>query len=279
MSDESEDDDLPADANPSEEDQEPKKGKPKPTNLPVAGSIVDVRFYRLELKFHPDIRLEKRQRGCAFATELCELLSLERNAFESHQWEFWEPLGGTTESYFKITIVPDGITLEAVPAATTATEWIERRFEFVLDRFFRTLKPKLALQSSATVHGILPVDGDARKFLAEHLMNMETSRVGPFGRPIHVLGLRFVFPPFEKKAEDGKPHLTNWLGEARVESLTEDPSKLFLLVQGDWPEGKLWQEDGAQEAVNHLATTLDYLKSCVTLFVQQPPESSSDNNA
>jgi hypothetical protein len=250
----------------SDESENPNGGELEKTNLPAQGAKIDARGYALSVRFHPEIKLD-RKRGHQFAAVLADYFNLEKNEFESHKWTFYEPLPGEESSRFIITVSPNFIEMD-IRLPKTIKELAETRFVTVLSKFREIFKPKFLLQSEAIVRGTLPIDGDARTFLAEHVMGINPNRVDSFGRPLHLLGLRFFFPPFVKKKPEGdNPLVTDWHVNVRAESLIEDPSKLFLEAEATWIEAHPWEEDESALS-DHLETAKKYLESNVMQFLQ-----------
>src|SRR6516164_7180842 len=75
------------------------------TYRPKPGARIEPRGYAVGVRFHPEIKLDKKK-GHLFAASLSDYLSFERNEFESHKWTFSEPLAGETASRFVITVGP-----------------------------------------------------------------------------------------------------------------------------------------------------------------------------
>jgi hypothetical protein len=249
--------------------------EPEKTNRPAKGAKFDARGYALSVRFHPEIKLD-RKRGHQFAAALADYLNLEKNEFESHKWFFFEPLPGEESSRFIITVRPNFIELD-IQLPKTIKELAETRFGTVLSKFQEIFKPQFLLQSEATVRGTLPIDGDARTFLAVHVMGMNPNRVDSFGRPLHLLGLRFFFPPYIKKKPEGdKPQVTNGHVGVRAESLMEDPSKLFLEAEATWIEAHPWEEEDVTALSDHLETVKNYLEKNVMQFLQASPGNDDD---
>src|SRR5260370_1119122 len=121
-----------------EESEEPEE--PGPTHLPEPGARIDARGYAISLRFHPEIKLD-RKRGFQFAVALSDYLNLEKNEFESHKWSFFEPLAGEPTSRFVITVSPNSIKLD-IRFPTQGQEWVETRFGHVLARFREIFKPE-----------------------------------------------------------------------------------------------------------------------------------------
>jgi hypothetical protein len=250
-----------------ERDNPTEPEEPEKTNLPAKGSRFEARSYALSVRFHPEIKLD-RKRGHQFAASLADYLNLEKNEFESHKWTFYEPLPGEESSGFLIAVAPNFIELN-IRLPKQIQELAETRFATVLRKFQDIFKPQFLLQSEATVRGTLPIDGDARAFLAIHVMRMNPNRVDSFGRPLHLLGLKFFFPPYiKKKSEEDNPQVTDWHVSVRAESLMEDPSKLFLEAEATWVEAHPWERDDVTALSDHLETVKNYLEKNVMQFLQ-----------
>jgi hypothetical protein len=256
------------------EPEEPEEDQS--THRPQPEAKFNARGYALSVRFHPEIKLD-RKRGHHFAAALTDYLNLEKNEFESHKWTFLEPLPGEPACRFVITVSPGFIKLD-VRSSNLGQEWVETRFGMVLGKFGELFKLQFLLQSEAIVHGTLPIDGDARTFLAVHVMGMKPNRVDSFGRPLHLLGLKFFFPPFAKKGEGDKPQITDWHLNVRAESLMEDPSKLFLEAEATWIEARPWDKEVVTQLTDHLGTVKDYLENNVMEFLQSAPVDDTDED-
>jgi hypothetical protein len=241
------------------------------TDLPLPGSKIQPRGFALALRFHPEIKLE-RKRGHGFAASLSEYLSIDRNELESHSWSFVEPLPGDPESRLVIGVTPNSLRLE-MHLPSRAQEWVEHRFQTVLDTFGTQFQTQLVLNCQATVRGTMPIDGDARTFLAGHIMQMPPERVvQSFRRPVHLIGLRFFFPPFRSGSsepdESTMENRIDWSASVRAESLLEDPTQLFLEAETDWFEPTSWNEALSRTVIERLATTRRFLEENVRDFLQ-----------
>ena len=241
------------------------------TDLPLPGSRIQPRGFALVLRFHPEIKLE-RKRGHGFAASLSEYLNIDRNELESHSWSFVEPLPGDPESRLVIGVTPNSLRLE-IHLPSRAQEWVEHRFQTVLDTFGVQFSPQLVLNCQATVRGTIPIDGDARTFLAGLIMQMPPERVvQSFRRPVHLIGLRFFFPPFRSgPGESDEPATENridWSASVRAESLLEDPTQLFLEAETDWFEPTAWNDSLSRTVIDRLATTRRFLEENVRDFLQ-----------
>jgi len=222
--------------------------------------------YHLRVAFHPSVRLEAK-RGWDFGKALAEFIEPNKSDLKGEAWFFTQPQGPSPNSFLSVTVQPSDIQLHA-SYPIHGREWYEARYGMLLRRFAEFFKPELILESSAMIRGNLPINGDARTFLAEHVMNMDPSRTDPFGRPIHLLGLRFFFPPFRQKGKKGKDAITNWQVNVKAESLLEDPSKLYLEADADWPTPSAWNDNAVSHILEQLDTVGGYLEKNVVAFLQ-----------
>ncbi len=234
------------------------------TNLPVEGAKLDPRGYYLAVSFHPPIRLD-RKKGFEFAASLADYIDPSNVSLEERQWTFSQPISGSARSQLRVIIAPGRLQIHA-EFPTHAKEWFEERQLSVMKKFKEHFSPALILHSAAMIRGTLPIDGDARTFLARHVMNISK----PFrqlGRPIQVIGLHLVFPPFRTASEQGAK-VTDWLVDVKAESLAEDPSKLFLEADAQWPETMPWNDENLSKVIERLETVSCYLEGNVKDFLQ-----------
>jgi hypothetical protein len=249
----------------------------EPTNRPKAGAKLETLGYHLSVQFHPEIRLEQK-RGWEFGKALAEIIEPKKSDLQDELWSFVQPQGSSPNCYLSVTVRSSDIQLH-VSQPVQSKEWFETRYGLLLGRFADFFSPKLILLSSAMIHGLLQIDGDARAFLGEHVMNMSPSRVDPFGRPIHLLGLRFFFPPFRRKGKKGKEAVTDWQVNVKAESWLQDPSKLYLEADADWPTARQWTESAVNKVLEHLDEVGNYLEKNVVAFLQhRPKEEKGDEN-
>ncbi len=253
---------------------------PQPTNRPKEGEKVQPLGYLARVAFHPEIRLSDNRKGYEFLKTLSEVFDPTRTDFKGETWEFVQPLGSSPNCVLAVTVLPAVLQFVA-SLPENPLEWYETRFLLLLEKFRAFFKPKMVLQSSATVTGLLPVDGDARAFLAGHVARLN-QKIAPLGRPIHLFGLRFFFPPFKTaalakngaKGKRKKPTetVTDWQVNVRIESLLEDPSKLFLEAEADWVNPTEWDSAAETRIQQHLATVWEFLENNVIAFLKQKPE-------
>ncbi len=255
----------------SDEEHEPTdEPADEPTNLPQTDARINLRGYHLMLRFHPEIKLGVK-RGHKFANSLADYVPFEKNEYESHKWVFTEALAGEPSSKFVVTITPDSITLD-VRSPSQKQEWVEGRIEVALKKFVEEFKPSLVLFSRVIIRALYPVDGDARTCLATHVMRMHPQKTNPFGRPIHVVGVRFFFPPFRHRGPDGQEMTEEWTVDVKAESYMEDPSQLFLEARAEWFEAGAWNDEFTVKVLGHLSTAKEYLENNVVGFLKATPE-------
>jgi hypothetical protein len=245
----------------------------EPTNLPSPEGKINARGYELRVRFLPEIKLD-RKRGHSFALSLSDYLSLEKDEYESHKWTFCEPLAGEPESRFFVMVGPSYVNLR-MHFPTQPLEWVEDRFRVCLIKLGEHCRLRHLIHSEAIVRGDIPIDGDARAFLGTYVMNMDPDRFDPFGRPIHLLGVKFLFPPFKKSSGEEQGG-ANWAVTVRAESLIEDPSRLFLEADAEWFDFQEWTRDTPENAVKHLETVKHYLENNMIQFLKQSSEEEGD---
>lgn len=213
--------------------------------------------YYLSAFFHPRISLEKKL-GYEFATSLAEYLEIDASSFESTGWHLSSKRDGVVIEVGDSQIVISGEN----PAGGRAQEWYEHRYREVLCRFADKFKPQIALGSKAMVRRLFEIDGDARSFLAQHVMRIEPRRFGPLERPIQLLGMRIALPPYIrewKEEKETKSETTDWSLELKVESWANDPKMLFIEADASWQEPMQWDQDVIEKLVGRLGKLTDYL--------------------
>ena len=241
----------------------------EPTNLPAGEGDLELRGCHLGVNFHPAIALAPK-RGLEFSTLLSERVDVTKVDLGSGTWVFSLPLPETPKGQFQIAVTAQQIQISATfPATTTPPEWIETRQMEVLRRFESFFRPTLILGSAAMIRATLKIDGDARVFLANHVMHLDQSRLRLFKRPAHLVGLRLSFPPYKLKT-DGAEKSEDWSLQVKAESLVEDPSKLYLEADGRWQarDGMKWDKEAATVVTERLVTVSDYVRKNVVEFVR-----------
>lgn len=239
------------------------------TNLPKEGGEFEPRAYVLAVQFHPGISLTKN--GYKFAADISDYLEARTLSLESHQWQLSQPLGN---GLLQLTVAPQLIQFE-VHQPEQRLEWIAERCKMVLETFTDTFKPKVMLMQAAKVVGTRQIDGDARMFLAKHVSSLDTKRFTMLNRPIHIFGIRVTCPPYNK-AEPKKGRKKQVVTavpfnvDIKAESWGEDPTKLWLEADAQWPGPFQWDSKNISEAVGHLQLVKDYLAKDVMQFLQNP---------
>ncbi|MEK7711063.1 MAG: hypothetical protein AAB341_04125 [Planctomycetota bacterium] len=243
------------------------------SNLPLDNARIEPRGYYLALSIHPPVRLE-RKKGYEFASLLSGFLDPRSVSIEDHQWTFSQPVSGSVRSQLQVVVLPNQVQVIA-DFPRDAKEWFEGRQLQVLKAFGNTFSPVLILDSAAMIRGTLPIDGDARTFLAQHLMNMGDDRFREFRRPIQLIGLKLVFPPFQAMGEQGVK-VTDSLYEVHAESLLEDPAKLFLEISARWQQPLPWSGDNLDKVIQRQQEVTDYLEQNVAAFLRQAASGSEE---
>jgi len=227
--------------------------------------------YFLGLSFHPNIKLDSKN-GLEFATALSDYIEPKNVSLESNQWSF-----SSAKGELRIVIQHSGLRLQA-ERPSHSLEWYEDRYATVLKRCQEQFSPQMVLESKAMIRGLVQINGDAREFLRCHIMNMDPSRLDPMQRPLHILGVRMFFPPFIKKdiADESKSQVTDWGVNVKLESWIEDPSKLFVEVDGHWPRPQKWEDESVDNVVGRLQILIDYSQDRVIPFLGYSSEEDED---
>jgi len=242
-------------------------GDQDPTNLPDSRAEVAPRGYYVAAGFYPQLHLTRKS-GFDFGRTLSDYIDPDKTEFGEDAWVYSQRIGGLPQSRLYVNVRAAQIEIggEFLPHKQ---EWFEDRVGAVLQRFGQTLKPVVVLGSKAMLRGTLPINGDAREFVAKHVMKIDPKRVDSFGRPIHMVGLRLFLPSYVKRTGD-QAEGTDWSVNVRVESLMEDPSQLFLEADAEWPGPMRWDESTDRKLVERLQFVGDYLRNNVIAFLRAP---------
>ncbi len=235
---------------------------------PLESPKMEVRGYVLAIQFHPSVKLEPRK-GYDFAAKLSAYVNPKTVVLDANEWKFSDPLDGSPRSKLGIVISQNRLQMDAT-LPPHAQEWFEHRFLAILELFRREFKPEIILVSGAMVRAIQPLGVDARQFLARRIGHFEKS-CQVFGRPIHLVGFRFFFPPVV-----GPETRLEWQVDVKVESLAENPQVLFFEADARWPKPVPWTEEAEKEIVQHLATAKDYVQTNVVGFLRQQSQGETE---
>jgi hypothetical protein len=243
----------------------------EPTHRPVVGAELEHRGYTFGAKFHPSINLNKG--GYNFAAAISEYMEARSVVLEPGRWVLSQPLGSNADGALQLILTPDSVQFDVV-FPTHRMDWIGDRCKMVLEVFTEVFKPKLALLSFAKVAGTMPIDGDARQFLVKHVTALDPNHFSVLKRPIQAFGIRIVCPPFKKIVKKGKKSKVaeevHWQVDVKAESLLDDPTKLYLEAEAQWPVPGDWGEHMIKEVVGHLKIAWEYLSTDVMQFLQDP---------
>ena len=245
---------------------EPKEEQP---NQIVEGASLDPLGYFLGLQFHPTIKLDKRK-GLEFAAKMADYLDPQGMKMEAHRWMFSQQLGGTPKGKLHVVIQSSQLEVQAA-FPTLPQEWFESRYGAILETFVKVFEPTILMGSSAMITGTLQIDGDARAFLAERLMGFQPEKLAALDRPIHLFGVRLFSPQFafKKTGKKGKALSVDWQVEIKAESLMDDPTKLFVQADADWPIPREWNKKASEDVIGRLAVVSDYIQKKIVPFLRQ----------
>ena len=149
----------------------------EPTHRPVPDATFEPSGYLVAVQFFPQIKLLRKD-AHEFAAKISG--QFDARGFELHetQWIFSQPIGVTPAAVFQIIVERERIQLQA-SFPTDVQELLERRFDYILREFKKFFQTQMVLASSASVHGVVPIDGDARAFLMQHVARIDEDKLGP----------------------------------------------------------------------------------------------------
>lgn len=227
---------------------------------------VQPRGYHLSVTFQPQVRLMPRA-GHEFAADLSEIIGPHKADIREDRWQFTQSKETGGREQFQVGVAPNAMAIGAV-FPTQAPEWLETRQTMILKNFGKHFQPKHIISSSAVVRGELGIGGDARAFLANQVMHLSSSRVKSIGRPIHVVGLKFGCPPVQKQGTDDKVVTLPSFLTVSIESLAENPNKLYLESEASWPVPLTWDQEGIGLVVDRLGVMTKYVRENLLAFLR-----------
>lgn len=264
----------------------------EPSHRPLPTAAISPLVRALAVHFHPPIKLDKK-RGLEFAPKLASAIDPREVSLEENGWTFSQPMGENTAGQFVIAVRESQLSIEATFPAESE-EMFENRARVVLNEFKKLFMPELMLGSSAMIRATLPVDGDARTFLATYVTKLDIDRLAPLGRPVHLFGIRLFMPPYkiEKSASPTKPvgaaggkkkkasknalPSVDWMVDVKAESMIDDTSKLFLEADARWEPPQQWNDKVSAEIVQRLGVVSDFLKTNFIPFLMSQTTSEGD---
>ena len=238
-----------------------------PTDRPTEGAKFEWLGLYLGVHFHPPIKLASRD-AHEFAAAINEFYEIDHVNLESDGWSFL-----SSRHDFRIAVTQSQLELHSdIPGQKQ--ERYEVHYRRVLRCFEERFDPQIILASKAMIRGLLPIDGDARAFLAEHVFKISQARLDPLKRPIHLLGMRIFFPAYQT-VEDGEAHEgSDWDVDVRLESWVNDPRKLFMEADANWKAPTEWNDEFLEHVVGRLSTVSEYVQKTILGFLQY----ENDNN-
>lgn len=245
-----------------------------PTNRPASGAKPEPLHRALSVQFHPPIKLD-RGKGLQFASALSSAMDATAVELEEKGWALSQPLGTHPAGRFTVGVNESALQIESV-FPTDSEETFETKAGFILKEFEKFSRPEILLGSGAIIRATLQINGDARDFLAEHVVQFDMARLRPLGRPVHAFGIRLMMPPFQvatnpkaPKKKTAKSRLktppkvtssTEWSADVKAESWIEDPTKLFLEIVANWQTPHQWADDAREDVVSRLATVSNFIQ-------------------
>ena len=220
---------------------------------------IKTRGLHVGIRFAPQALLDKQHKQ-QFQIKANEGFDWRRQEYAEQLWQLSTPqTEGGPRSHLKLRMQPDSLNFEdSFP--TGPLELFFDNLKLAMDVATSVFGPRMILLVGVVIRLAAQSDlKDARLYLGKHCLNLE-DRLTPLGRPVHGIGLHMVLPPV---AGEGKP---NWRAIVKVESLNEDPSQLFMEVDGQWGNPVPWKP---QTVVDCVRTTHDFATKEVTDFLHK----------
>ena len=166
----------------------------------------------------------------------------------------------------------------------------------VVSSFEGALAPEVVLAIIVELEYVVDLRADSRKALLEglHLVDEDADhgKIGCFGRPCHLIGLRLAFPPFRVRTEqepstgssdevsdeaardlaaydsaETSGNSADWLATVTVVSLDEDPTKISVEIDGRWMGPQPW-DNVYDVLVDRLKIAEGFLREQVGRFLE-----------
>lgn len=246
----------------------------EPSHCPKPDGKLEPVFCEMGVVFYPAATLDKKK-GLELASDMLSHVDSEKLRFDSNQWV----ISGNVAS--------DGATIEVtstelklrVNKPKHKLERHEERFRALLDRFREVFKPAAVLTSRAMLRCLYPIDGDARLFLGQHVMDVPPERMNKLRRPLHILGFRVMLPAFSEEKDGAVIREADWSVNCKVESWINDPSKLYIEAEGKWEEPLEWDDTTTEKVIRRLPVVNEYIRDTLLPFLMNAPQEEGDSNA
>ncbi len=140
-----------------------------------------------------------------------------------NSWEISRKL--SSPEIFRVRLLPDRISV--VNEYTSLSKGLfMQTFVDIIKCCAEVLKLPIIIVRSYTLRVTAEAQGsiDSREFIGDRVCGLSPEKRDPFKRPIHLVGLRFLLPPY--KAADGKEMPNEF--NVKVESRVNDPKKMFI---------------------------------------------------
>lgn len=160
----------------------------------------------------------------------------------------------------KIKVTSDNLTMVCDLPEKMQFGLIKKNFEFLIKEFFNILTPPFFLFQTCVIRKtVTTYDGsDIRKFLAEKVCRIEENKLQPFGRPVHTIGVRFLFPPFK----DNKTEFN-----IKVESLARNTKYLFIENSANF--FYTIRKENIKNILENLNVTEEFIDENIKTFLSQ----------
>ena len=223
------------------------------------------RGYHVGVGFAPNLALVRKE-GLRLAARMQEYVELQQITLEEKRWQFGraDTDQGEAGGRFVVTVRSNGLQVEQLFPGR-GLERFEERLLSILKVFGEIMGPKVVLQSGALTRFTLGLDMDARAFLAQRKLRLDKGAMEPFGRPVHVIGLRLFFPPVAGR--EGA-EARDWQVNVKIESLAKDPTQLFIEADAHWNQPMQWGEQALSKIVERADTVHTFVRTNVLNFLR-----------
>ena len=160
----------------------------------------------------------------------------------------------------KYRVMPDRILLSYEFCSKSMQYYLDLADDF-LKVFSSVSGIQVSIAHSIIIRKLVNIPGvrDAMEFMLKSAFGVSEERLKAFGRPLHMFGTRFFFPPLDQKMP---------LYEAKVESAMDDPSTLFIECKGTIA-GQMPLKDGIAGAQEGVKMTGEFMDKNITGFFTQ----------
>lgn len=160
----------------------------------------------------------------------------------------------------KYRVMPDRVVLSYEFCSKSMQYYLDLADDF-LKIYSSVSGVQISIAHSIVIRKLVNIPGvrDARQFMLKDAFGVSEERLKAFGRPLHMFGTRFFFPPLDQSMP---------VYEAKVESAMDDPSTIFIECKGTIAR-QAAIKDGIAGAKEGIAATDGFMDKNITGFFTQ----------